>query len=256
MTSFATGKKSWAVSDRSGQRFPYIEMVKEWNGSFVHISEYEPKQPQLEPKLPGNDPQGLLDARPDRTEPAVIVQLPYNPFLSTAGSSTLLINDPGHGNKIGNSIIIYDPSAGNGFTINTLTTTLGYTLTSVSSDSYSINLPTTATASGFFGGGTISIGPSGVELPENPFLVTANSSTILVSDPSHGRVTGNRVVFSNVNALNNFNSSSGFSVDTLSTSTGYVITVLNINTYNFNAYSGTGTYNTVIGGGKVTAQTI
>ena len=68
--------------------------------------------------------------------------------------------------------------------------------------------------------------------------------------------TGDRVVFANVNALNNFNSSSGFSVDTLSTSTGYVINVLNVNTYNFNAYSGTGTSNTVIGGGKVTAQTI
>jgi hypothetical protein len=42
MTTYATGKKSWAVSDRSGQRFPYAEMVTEWNGSFVHISEYEP----------------------------------------------------------------------------------------------------------------------------------------------------------------------------------------------------------------------
>jgi hypothetical protein len=31
-------------------RFPYTEMVREWNGSLVHYSEYEPKQPQLEPK--------------------------------------------------------------------------------------------------------------------------------------------------------------------------------------------------------------
>jgi hypothetical protein len=30
--------------------FPYSEMVTEWNGAKVHISEYEPKQPQLEPK--------------------------------------------------------------------------------------------------------------------------------------------------------------------------------------------------------------
>ena len=72
MTTYATGKKSWAVSDRSGQRFPYAEMVTEWNGSFVHISEYEPKHPQLEPKVPGNDPQGLQNARPDRVEPAVL----------------------------------------------------------------------------------------------------------------------------------------------------------------------------------------
>jgi len=253
---YAAGKHAKAISDRSGMEFPYNEMVKEWNGMLVHVSEYESKHPQLQPRQHGGDPQSLLNARPDRVEPAVIVKLGFNPLYATAGSSTVLINDPGHGNKIGNSIIIYDPTGGNGFTIDTLTTTLGYTLTSVTSDAYSINLSNVATASGFFGGGTISIGPSAVELPENPFLVTVNSSTILVSDPYHGRKTGDRVVFANVNALNNFNSSSGFSVDTLSTSTGYVITVLNVNTYNFNAYSGTGTSNTVIGGGKVTAQTI
>jgi hypothetical protein len=256
MTSFATGRKSWAISDRSGQRFPYVEMVTEWNGSFVHISEYEPKQPQLEPKIPGNDPQGLLNARPDRTEPAVIVALPYNPLYATAGSSTIVINDPGHGNKIGNSIIILNPTAGNGFSIATLTTTLGYTLTSVSSDTYSVNLPTVATGTGFFGGGNVSIGPSAVELGEFPFLVTVNSSTIIVSDANHGRVTGNTVVFSNVNALNNFNSSSGFDTSVLATSTGYSITVLNLNTYSFNAYSGIGLGNMTIGGGYVTAQTI
>ena len=47
--SFARGKRSQAISDRSGQAFPYVEMVKEWNGSLVHISEFEPKHPQLDP---------------------------------------------------------------------------------------------------------------------------------------------------------------------------------------------------------------
>ena len=152
MTTFSTGKKAYAISDRSGQRFPYQEMVTEWNGSFVHYTEYEPKQPQLEPKVPGNDPQGLQNARPDRVEPAVLVQLAANPFYSVAGSSTILINDPGHGNKLGTSIVITGALAGNGFTIPVLNTTIGSTLTSVSSDTYSINLPNTANATGFFGG--------------------------------------------------------------------------------------------------------
>ena len=39
--------KSKAISDRSGMAFPYEEMVKEWNGHFVHKSEYEAKHPQL-----------------------------------------------------------------------------------------------------------------------------------------------------------------------------------------------------------------
>ena len=47
MAKWATGKRSQAISDRSGMAFPYTEMVKEWNGSFVHISEFEPKHPQI-----------------------------------------------------------------------------------------------------------------------------------------------------------------------------------------------------------------
>ena len=50
MSKYATGKYARAISDRSGMEFPYREMVREWNGAFVHVSEYEPKQPQLEPK--------------------------------------------------------------------------------------------------------------------------------------------------------------------------------------------------------------
>jgi len=47
MGKYATGKRSQAISDRSGMAFPYREMVKEWNGSLVHISEFEPKHPQI-----------------------------------------------------------------------------------------------------------------------------------------------------------------------------------------------------------------
>ena len=59
MSNFSKGKYAKFISDRSGMEFPYKEMVKEWNGSRVHISEFEPKQPQLEPKPHGADPQGL-----------------------------------------------------------------------------------------------------------------------------------------------------------------------------------------------------
>jgi hypothetical protein len=66
MAKFAKGKYALAISDRSGQAFPWREMVTEWNGAFVHLSEYEPKQPQLEPKPFVADPQGLEQARPQR----------------------------------------------------------------------------------------------------------------------------------------------------------------------------------------------
>ena len=62
--SRSNGKFAQFISDRSGQAFPYKEMVIEWNGSRVHTSEFEPKQPQLEPKPTPADPQGLANARP------------------------------------------------------------------------------------------------------------------------------------------------------------------------------------------------
>ena len=76
MSNFAKGKHAKFISDRSGMEFPYKEMVTEWNGSKVHISEFEPKQPQLEPKAHGADPQGLPMAKPARTEPATDRLLP------------------------------------------------------------------------------------------------------------------------------------------------------------------------------------
>ena len=61
---YATGKYSKAISDRSGMAFPYREMRKEWNGSFVHKSEFEEKHPQLEPRKHKPDAQALKDASP------------------------------------------------------------------------------------------------------------------------------------------------------------------------------------------------
>ena len=67
MSNLSRGKHAKAISDRSGQEFPYNEMVTEWNGSFVHVSEFEAKQPQLNPTRFTGDAQGLPNARPDRT---------------------------------------------------------------------------------------------------------------------------------------------------------------------------------------------
>ena len=47
MANLSRGKHAKFISDRSGMEFPYKEMVKEWNGSRVHVSEFEAKHPQL-----------------------------------------------------------------------------------------------------------------------------------------------------------------------------------------------------------------
>ena len=83
MAKYATGKYAKAISDRSGMEFPYKEMVREWNGSLVHVSEFEPKQPQLEPKPMNGDSISLRHVRPGRNEPAVAAMLGNNPFSIT-----------------------------------------------------------------------------------------------------------------------------------------------------------------------------
>ena len=98
MSKYATGKYAKAISDRSGLEFPYREMVREWNGSFVHVSEFEPKQPQLEPKPQSADGIALRHVRTARTENDVPYAIPENGFETyQAGSGVINVTAPGHG---------------------------------------------------------------------------------------------------------------------------------------------------------------
>jgi hypothetical protein len=92
MGVFARGKESLAISDRSGMRFPYTEMVREWNGSLVHYSEYEAKQPQLQPKPVGSDPQALQNPRVQAEATAQLILLENNPFEVINYSGTTYVN--------------------------------------------------------------------------------------------------------------------------------------------------------------------
>ncbi|MGB1651932.1 MAG: hypothetical protein ACPHHR_10180 [Cycloclasticus sp.] len=65
MSKFATGKYAYSISDRSGFRYRYKDMRKEWTGALVGKDEWEAKQPQLGPFRKVIDAQALRDARPD-----------------------------------------------------------------------------------------------------------------------------------------------------------------------------------------------
>jgi hypothetical protein len=91
MGVFAKGKHALSISDRSGLRFPYTEMVREWNGSLVHFSEFEPKQPQLEPKPVGSDPQALQNPRVQGEDTPQLILLNPNPFeIIISGGNTFV----------------------------------------------------------------------------------------------------------------------------------------------------------------------
>jgi len=160
MATFARGKFAQAISDRSGQAFPYKEMVREWNGSWVHISEYEKKHPQLEKKAHAADPQGLQNARPARTEPPVARLLTLNPLTVTTGSSTISVLEEAHGRSTGDVVCFRDGEGNLGIESGNINYASGYTITVTNADNYTFNINIdTANANGRTGGGSISAGP-------------------------------------------------------------------------------------------------
>lgn len=92
MGVYAKGSRAYAISDRSGMRFPYREMVREWNGFLVHYSEYEEKQPQLDPKPVGSDPQALYNPRVQQADTPQLILLTPNPFESIIYSGVTYVN--------------------------------------------------------------------------------------------------------------------------------------------------------------------
>jgi hypothetical protein len=72
--------------------YPYNEMVQEWTGAWVHISEYEPKSPLLNPTNHPTDAQSLQHAKPqiaDATIEVGVVGIAPNSFQTLNETTTL-----------------------------------------------------------------------------------------------------------------------------------------------------------------------
>ena len=65
MAKYAKGKKSYAISDRGGQRVRYTQLKTTWDGLRVEKEEWEPKHPQLTPAKNVFDATALFNPRPD-----------------------------------------------------------------------------------------------------------------------------------------------------------------------------------------------
>ena len=92
MAKWATGKRSLAISDRSGMAFPYTEMVKEWNGSLVHYSEFEPKHPQIRRRHFTADAIALQNTRPQRFQQPQTVASNDNTKSNSGGTMVGVAN--------------------------------------------------------------------------------------------------------------------------------------------------------------------
>ena len=160
MANYATGKYAKAISDRSGMEFPYKEMVREWNGAFVHVSEFEPKQPQLEPKPMNGDSISLRNVRPGRTEPAVAAMLGNNPFSTTSGSGTVTVTEINHGRSSSDTVRFRNVQGSpGGVPFSTYENSSGFSITVTTTDKYTFSLGVNASVTEERGGPTVSAGP-------------------------------------------------------------------------------------------------
>ena len=80
MAVYAKGRKSLAISDRSGFRVPYKNLRTEWNGLRVSPDDYDPKHPQLTPPKNITDATALYSPRPDSDPENVSFYVNYNWF--------------------------------------------------------------------------------------------------------------------------------------------------------------------------------
>jgi hypothetical protein len=80
MAVYAKGRKSLAISDRSGFRVPYQNLRTEWNGLRVSPDDYDPKHPQLTPPKNITDATALYDPRPDNDPENISFYVNYNWF--------------------------------------------------------------------------------------------------------------------------------------------------------------------------------
>jgi len=155
MSNFARGKYAKAISDRSGMAFPYNEMMREWDGMFVHKSEYEHKHPQLETRAHKADAVALQHARPARTETDGPNLLNTNPFKTgTSGTSAITVTEINHGRSSSDTVRFRDAISFDGITATNINRSAGYTITKVDDDSYTFTVSTdTATTGNTNGGG-------------------------------------------------------------------------------------------------------
>ena len=77
----------------------------------AHVSEFEPKQPQLEPKPMAADGVSIRNVRTARSEPPTAILLPKNPFTVTNGSATLTVSLLNHTLEVGDFVLFYNPAS-------------------------------------------------------------------------------------------------------------------------------------------------
>ena len=170
---YSVGKYSYGICDKTGFRYDSKDLVFEFrNGSKtglkVGIDVVDPDHPQnFVGRIKFDDPQTVMDARPDRTEPATERLLNPN-FLTTGsaggGTTTITIKETAHGRSTADVVRLRNVEGFDGISTAVFQSASGYAITKVDNDTYTISVSATATTGSVSGGGQfVTVGPVTLE---------------------------------------------------------------------------------------------
>jgi len=115
---YAKGKRSLAISDRSGLRVPYTQLKTTWDGLRVSPEDWEPKQPQLTPAKNVVDATALFSPRPDNDpeNAEVFIGFNYDIFADRRLTTNVGIAGTAFAGKIPDFEVIHTSQTGVGGT--------------------------------------------------------------------------------------------------------------------------------------------
>lgn len=148
---YAKGKRSLAISDRSGLRVPYTQLKTTWDGLRVSPEDWEPKQPQLTPAKNVVDATALFSPRPDNDpeNAEVFIGFNYDIFVDRRLTTNVGIAGKAFSGQISNFEVI-----------NTSQTGVGGT---AAVGSTSLFITTDVSATGLSGSGEVAIDVAAVQ---------------------------------------------------------------------------------------------
>ena len=171
--AYTNGKYAYGICDRTGFRYDIKDLVFEIEngvrtGLRVGYDVIDKDHPQnFLGRLKIDDTQSLLDARPDRSEPATERLLLIDPFttaVADSGSTVITVTEKSHGRSTSDRVRFRNCVGFDGITSANFELASGYVITKTTDDAYTITISASSTTGSINGGGVfVTVGPVTLE---------------------------------------------------------------------------------------------
>jgi hypothetical protein len=171
--AYSSGKYAYGICDRTGFRYPIKDLVFEVEngvrtGLRVGYDVADKDHPQnFLGRLKIDDTQSLLDARPDRSEPATERLLLVDPFTTAAedsGTTEITVTEKSHGRSTSDRVRFRNAVGFDGISKAIFELAEGYVITKLTDDTYKFTVSASSTTGSVSGGGVfVTVGPVTLE---------------------------------------------------------------------------------------------